>query len=104
VNASPSVYYVNRNPANRKRHADPDCRGLRVAREWLAELHETGFYDGFEESEGRPPPTDETRFVEVRPRNAQELAALEAFTIPCLLCMPGARALKAACPVDFEDR
>ena len=96
------VYYVNRNPNNKKRHLDPDCRYLQLARRWLQEMHDSGFYEGYEESEGWPPPTEKTRFVKVRPRSATELAALEAFTFPCTLCVPGARELWEDCPIDFE--
>jgi hypothetical protein len=60
-------------------------------------------YDDFEELEGEPPPTEDTRFVKVVPRDEEELRALEAFTTPCTLCIPGARELWAKCPVDFES-
>ena len=97
-----SAFYVNRNPNNRKRHLDPDCRYLQLAHVFLAELHAEGWYDDYEENEGEPPPTQETRFVEVAPRDEEELQALEAFTLPCALCIPGARELWGKCPVDFE--
>ena len=32
----------------------------------------------------------------------RSLQALEAFTLPCALCIPGARELWGKCPVDFE--
>jgi hypothetical protein len=98
------VFWVNRNSFNRKRHLDPDCRFLRLAQESLEEMHQNGFYDDYEENEGVPAPTVATRFVAVTPANATELAALEAFTIPCQLCIPGARELASECPVEFEKR
>ena len=67
-----SAFYVNRNPNNRKRHLDPDCRYLQLAYASLAELHAEGWYDDYEENEGEPPPTQETRFVEVAPRDEEE--------------------------------
>jgi hypothetical protein len=94
------VFYVNRK--NRKRHADPDCRALKLTRELFQDMHESGFYDGYEESEDEPPPTYETRVVEIDPATPEEVAALEAFTIPCKLCVPGARALWEHFPYDFE--
>jgi hypothetical protein len=97
-----TVFYVNRNRYNRKRHLDPGCRYLRLAREMLAETWAMGIYDNYEEVEGVPPPTEETRFVEVIPSNQAELRALEAFTSPCILCVPGAKELWAKCPVSFE--
>jgi hypothetical protein len=97
-----SVFYVNRNSNNRKRHVDLDCRYLQLAREALTEMHAEGWYDDYEEREGEPPPTEETRFVKVVPRDEEELQALEAFILPCVLCIPGARDLWGKCPVDFE--
>ena len=97
-----AVFYVNRNRFNRKRHLDPGCRYLRLARESLSVSWASGLYDDYEEVEGVPPPTEETRFVAVKLRNETELRALEAFTSPCILCVPGAKELWAKCPVDFE--
>jgi hypothetical protein len=53
-----TVFYVNRNRYNRKRHLDPGCRYLRLAREMLAETWAMGIYDNYEEVEGVPPPTE----------------------------------------------
>jgi hypothetical protein len=61
-----TVFYVNRNRNNRKRHVDPDCRALQLARQYLDMWHEEGFYEGFEDAEGKPPPTQETRFAAVQ--------------------------------------
>jgi hypothetical protein len=82
---------------------DPACRGLELARAWLEEMHASGYHDGYEESEGTQAPTAQTRFVDAKPRNERELAALEAFTEPCKLWIPGARELWGDCPVDFEE-
>jgi hypothetical protein len=68
----------------------------------LEESWASGMYDNYEEVEGVPPPTEESRFAEVIPRDEAELHALEAFTSPCLLCVPGAKELWAECPVRFE--
>jgi hypothetical protein len=93
-------YYVNL--LSRTRHADADCRALRRSREFLQWSHETGYWDGYEEREGVPPPTYETRVVEIEPADADEVAALEAFTAPCKLCVPGARELGEHFHYDFE--
>jgi hypothetical protein len=65
-------------------------------------MHADGWFEDYEEIEEEPPPTEETRFVKVEPRDEEELGALEAFTLPCILCVPGARTLWDKCPVDFE--
>jgi hypothetical protein len=93
------TYIVNRNPNNRKRHVDPDCRALELAREWLLEMQDSHI-ERYEDNEI----TEETRFVAVTPNDAEELAALEAFTTPCRMCVPGAEELWQRCPVTFEPR
>lgn len=76
---------------------------MQLAREYLEIMIGDGHYDDWEEMTGEAAPTQETRIVRVEPRNKRELAALEAFTLPCKLCIPGARDLWADCPVDFEE-
>jgi hypothetical protein len=44
------------------------------------------------------------RIVELPdPTDAVEAEAIEAFTRPCVLCVPGARELSQALPFEFED-
>jgi hypothetical protein len=96
-----TVYYVNRNRYNRKRHVDPDCRALKRARQSLDEMHADGFYDGFEEAEGEPPPTQETRFVAATPRDAEELRARDVH-LPLSHQRPRCAGVVVSVPVDFE--
>lgn len=92
------TFWVNRK--NRKRHADPKCRGLKLTREYLDEIYGPG--SGHVPVPGEPTPTYRTRVRKVSPADNDELAALEAFTYPCRLCVPGARGLAEHLQIDFE--
>ncbi|HEU5371534.1 MAG TPA: hypothetical protein VFU51_04010 [Gaiellaceae bacterium] len=92
------IFWVNRNPYNRKRHVDPNCRALTQAREYLDMMLDANAYEGRDEI-----PTQRKRFVKVRVQSSEELAALEAYTIPCRTCIPGAKDLWKVLPIDFES-
>jgi hypothetical protein len=98
------VYWVNRNPFNRKRHADPKCRHLKQAREYLDVEIDGGRYEHWLEETGHKPPTQRTRFQRIACKSPEDLAALEAFTLPCRTCVPGADSLWRELPFDFEPR
>jgi hypothetical protein len=76
--------WVNR--ATRRRHVSADCRGLAQARQWAVELERPDSI--FEIPDGTP---------------ADVLAAVETFTVPCRLCVPGARELGGLVPFYFVD-
>jgi hypothetical protein len=92
------TFWVNRK--NRKRHADGKCRGLTQTRVYLDLFY--GPDSGWVPQDAEPRPTYRRRIKKVEPADADELAALEAFTFPCKLCVPGARALSEHLVVDFE--
>ena len=91
------VFFINRR--NRKRHTTEECRALALTRSYLEEMRELGEYDGLPEDEI---PTYEARVVRIETNDADELAALEAFTIPCQWCVPGARNLARHLDIEFE--
>jgi hypothetical protein len=91
------VFFVNLR--NRKRHSTEQCRALDLTWRYLDEMREPGEYEGLPEDEI---PTYETRVVRVETDDADELAALEAFTIPCQWCVPSARNLARHINIDFE--
>jgi hypothetical protein len=91
-------FWVNRGRSNRKRHLDNKCRFLVKAREMYDEEYGDALSGGYADERMTP----KERFVRVRPKTANELAAVEAFTTPCIECVPGARELWKLCPVDFE--
>jgi hypothetical protein len=81
--------WVNR--STRRRHVDSDCRGLRLSAEMSAEWEAYG-------SPGRD------RIYELSDdESADVIAAVEAFTYPCRLCVPGARKLGELVPFYFVD-
>jgi hypothetical protein len=92
------VFFVNRR--NRKRHTTEECRALELTRRYLEAELDVGYYEGLPQEEI---PTYETRVVRIETNDADELAALEAFTIPCQWCVPGARDLARHVDIDFED-
>ena len=63
-------------------------------------MRETGYFDCLDEEEI---PTYDTRVVRVETTDPGELAAIEAFTIPCQLCGQGARDLARRLSCDFES-
>jgi hypothetical protein len=82
--------YVNRK--TRVRHVNPQCPALRQSESLLDEAWE-------HDPERRPT----ARIVEIPdPADPDELEAVHAFTTPCVWCVPGARALWASFPLDFE--
>ncbi len=79
--------WINR--GTRRRHVDPQCRALALSKEMGAESEEAGSYvrDRIYEL-----PDD----VE-----AEVIVAVEEFTVPCKLCVPGAREQGRLVPFDF---
>src|SRR6266849_690476 len=79
--------WINR--GTRRRNVDPNCRALGLSREMGAEAEEGGSYvrDRIYEL----PDDVETEVV----------VAVEEFTVPCKLCVPGARQMGALVPFNF---
>jgi hypothetical protein len=97
-----AVVYVNRG-LRRTRHLDRKCRGLDLARQELpsrAEARKEAKASGLHPDEV---PSFETRIVRVKVTDADEAAAIDAFTMPCKLCVPGAKALGEHVPFYFEN-
>lgn len=66
--------YINR--FSRRRHVDPDCRGIHLSDEMVGQI-------------GPRPPA---RILEIPdPTDAAEIDAIRDFTYPCIWCVPGAR-------------
>lgn len=81
--------WVNR--GTRRRHVNPDCQGLARARE----------FDAYYEEEGSGV---RDRIYELDDDTAADvIAAVETFTVPCKLCVPGARELGKLMPFGFVD-
>jgi hypothetical protein len=84
-------YWLNRR--TRVRHADPSCKAVLLSARYLE--------NAYEADDPRKPGE---RIVELPdPETAEERAAIEAFTSPCIHCVPGARALWDSFPADFEQ-
>jgi hypothetical protein len=84
-------YWLNRR--TRVRHADPNCKAVLLSARYLDTEYESD-----------DPRKPDTRIVELPdPETSEEVAAVEAFTTPCIHCVPGASALWAFFPADFEQ-
>lgn len=79
--------WVNR--GTRRRHVDPECRALAQSEEMGAESEEHGSII-------------RDRIYELSDdEDATVIAAIEAFTVPCKLCVPGAREKGQLVPFYF---
>ena len=79
--------WINR--GTRRRHVDPTCRALALSAERGAESEKGGSYV-------------RDRIYELPDDVETEvLTAVEEFTVPCKLCVPGARAMGALVPFNF---
>jgi hypothetical protein len=79
--------WINR--GTRRRHVDPECRALAQSHEQGAESEEAGSLIRdriYELSDDEP---------------ADVIAAVEAFTVPCRWCVPGAKELGMLVPFYF---
>lgn len=87
-------YWVNRK--TRVRHSDPQCRALGLSARYIDAIDDPDAPRAQRKHSGRIAELPEAA-------GADELAAIEAFTTPCVHCVPGARSLWAAFPLDFEQ-
>ena len=84
-------YWINRK--TRVRHRDPRCRALDLSARYIDDI------DSDREARKRA-----GRIVEIPDASSHdELTAIEAFTTPCVHCVPGARSLRSSFPLDFEQ-
>jgi hypothetical protein len=79
--------WINR--GTRRRHVDPNCRALAQSAEMGADYEESGSYV-------------RNRIYELPDDVPTDvLTAVEEFTVPCKLCVPGARAMGTLVPFNF---
>ena len=87
-------YWINRK--TRVRHTDPHCRALGLSARYIDANDDPDAQRAQRKRSGRIAKLPEAT-------GSDELAAIEAFTTPCVHCVPGARSLWASFPLDFEQ-